>query len=113
MPGTAGAADHVANVRTLRTRPLLPDEAAIDVPARLDAAGAVAQPLPPVPPLARGLISAVAAYEELGIQAAIHGGRERVVRALLAHPLIGQIETAEARADRLIAENAEWLPWSR
>ena len=69
--------------------------------------------MPPVPPLASGLIAHVARYEELGVDAAVRGGRDRVVRALLAHPLVGQYETAQALADRLITENLEWLPWAR
>ena len=36
------------------------------------------------------------AYEDLALEAALHGGRDRVFKALLAHPLIGQYEYAEA-----------------
>lgn len=111
--GTAGPADHVVNVRNDGTLPFLPDEAVIEVRALVDADGARPRATPVVPPLARGLIAHVAAYEELGIDAAIHGGRDRVSRALLAHPLVGQIDLADGLADRLIAENASWLPWSR
>ena len=46
--------------------------------------------LPQLGPLERGLVAHVSAYEELALDAALHGGRERVFRALLAHPLIGQ-----------------------
>ena len=109
--GTAGPADHVVNIRNRGTLPFLRADAVIEVRAEVDATGARAQAMPTVPPLARGLIAHVAAYEELGIDAAIHGGRVRVVRALLAHPLVGQLELAEQLADRLIAENARWLPW--
>ena len=42
----------------------------------------------------------------------MHGGRDRVVHALLAHPLIGQWEPANALADRLIGENKAYLPWA-
>jgi len=111
--GTAGPADHVVNVRNDGTLPFLADEAVIEVRALVDADGARPRTTPTVPPLARGLIAHVAAYEELGIDAAIHGGRDRVTRALLAHPLVGQIELADGLADRLIAENGPWLPWSR
>ena len=111
--GTAGPADHVVNVRNGGTLPFLADDAVIEVRARVDADGAQPRPTPTVPPLARGLIAHVAAYEELGIAAAIHGGRDRVERALLGHPLVGQLEPAEALADRLIAENTRWLPWAR
>ena len=68
--------------------------------------------MPAPPPLASGLIAHVARYEQLGVEAALNGGRDRVVRALLAHPLVGQYATAQALADRLIAENKEWLQWA-
>jgi 6-phospho-beta-glucosidase len=54
----------------------------------------------------------VSAYEELAVDAALRGGRARVAAALLAHPLIGQYQLAEDMADRLIAENAEFLSWT-
>jgi len=61
----------------------------------------------------RGLISAVAGYERLALDAALHGGRERVVRAMLAHPLVGQFDKAERLTDLLLAGNSQFLPWAR
>jgi hypothetical protein len=52
----------------------------------------------------------VYAYEELALDAAIRGGRHRVYDALLAHPLVGQADQAECLTDRLLAENAKFLP---
>jgi 6-phospho-beta-glucosidase len=66
-----------------------------------------------VPPLAGGLIAHTAAYELLALDAARHGGHDRVARALLAHPLIGLLELAVALAGLLLAENASWLEPSR
>ena len=53
-----------------------------------------------------GLIAHVSAYEELAVDAALRGGRDRVAAALLAHPLVGQYDLAEQLTDRLLAENA-------
>ena len=64
------------------------------------------------PPLLRGLIAHVSAYEELALDAALQGGRSRVAAALLAHPLVGQYDLASRMADRLIAENAQFLSWA-
>ena len=110
--GTGAARDHVVNVRNRGTLPFLDDDAVIETRAAVGPDGIRAHAAPPVPPLASGLIAHVARYEELGIDAALHGGRDRVVRALLAHPLIGQYDTANILADRLITENREWLPWA-
>ena len=46
------------------------------------------------------------------MEAAVRGGRRRVLAALLAHPLIGQYDLAGQLADRLIAENLAYLPWA-
>ena len=102
----------VVNTTNGRTLPFLPADAVIEVPATIGSAGAVPVPTDPVEPLLRGLIAHVYAYEELALDAAIRGGRDRVYDALLAHPLVGQAEVAQCLTDRLIAENAHFLSWA-
>jgi 6-phospho-beta-glucosidase len=102
----------VVNVRNAGTFGFLPDDAVIEVPAVIGSAGPVPVPTAPLPPLLRGLVGHVSAYEELALDAALRGGRARVAEALLAHPLIGQHDLAEKMADRLIAENARFLSWA-
>jgi 6-phospho-beta-glucosidase len=46
------------------------------------------------------------------VAAARHGSRAAVRAALLAHPLVGQLELADGLADRLIAANRDYLPWA-
>lgn len=111
--GTGAVGDHVVNVRNGGILPFLDEKAVIEVRAEVAPDGIRPHPLPAVPPLVSGLVAHVARYEELAVDAALRGGRDRVVRALLAHPLVGQFAIAEALADRLIAENKEWLPWAR
>lgn len=105
-------ARHVANVRNHGTLPFLPDEAVIEVPSSVGRDGARALPVQPLTPLARSLVAHVSAYEELAVQAAVRGGRERVETALLAHPTVGQYDLAERLTDSLLAENAEFLSWA-
>jgi 6-phospho-beta-glucosidase len=102
----------VVNLRNNGTFGFLPDEAVIEVPAAIGSGGPVPVPAAPLPPLLRGLVGHVSAYEELAVAAALRGGRGRVAAALLAHPLIGQHDLAEKMADRLIAENARFLAWA-
>jgi 6-phospho-beta-glucosidase len=102
----------VVNVRNAGTLPFLADDAVIEAPARVGASGAVPLPTDPVGPLQRGLIAHVSAYEELAVDAALRGGRQRVEMAMLAHPLIGQIDLARKLTDLLLAENARYLPWA-
>jgi 6-phospho-beta-glucosidase len=102
----------VVNMRNNGTLPFLPDEAVIEGPAVIGSGGPAPVTAAPVPPLLRGLIAHVSAYEEIAVDAALHGGRDRVAAALLAHPLIGQFGPAHDMADRLIAENAGFLSWA-
>jgi 6-phospho-beta-glucosidase len=102
----------VVNTLNRRTLPFLPADAVVEVPAVIGRDGAVPVPVDPVQPLLRGLIAHVYAYEELALEAALHGGRQRVYDALLAHPLVGQADQAECLTDRLLAENAQYLPWA-
>jgi 6-phospho-beta-glucosidase len=102
----------VVNTVNGTTLPFLPADAVIEVPAVIGRDGAAPLPVGPVEPLLRGLIAHVYAYEELALDAAIRGGRDRVYDALLAHPLVGQADTAQCLTDRLIAENARYLPWA-
>jgi 6-phospho-beta-glucosidase len=103
----------VVNTVNGTTLPFLPADAVIEVPAAIGRDGAAPVPVDPVPPLLRGLIAHMSAYEELALDAAIRGGRDRVYDALLAHPLVGQADQAECLTDRLIAENVNFLPWAR
>jgi 6-phospho-beta-glucosidase len=107
-----GEAPQVVNVRNFGTLPFLADDAVIEVPATITAAGPAPVPVAPIEPLYRGLIAHVSAYEELALDAALRGGRSRVEAALLAHPLVGQYDAANAMADRLMAENAQFLSWA-
>ena len=103
----------VVNLRNSGTLPFLPDDAVIEAPATITAAGATAVPVAPVPPIYSGLISHTFSYEQLALEAAIHGGRARVFEALLAHPLIGQVDQAEKLTDLLLAANREHLSWAK
>lgn len=110
--GNGGSPYQVVNTVNNGTLPFLPDDAVIEVQATVDGAGAKPLAVPKLDPLYAGLIANVTAYEDLALQAALHGGRDRVFKALLAHPLVGQYTYAEALTDRLIAHNREHLAWA-
>jgi len=110
--GTSGDHRHVVNVRNRGTLDFLADDAVVEVPARVDTGSIVPLELPQLDPLYRGLVAHVSAYEDLALDAALHGGRERVFRALLAHPLVGQTRQAEQLTDLLLDANARYLPWA-
>ncbi|MER5914149.1 6-phospho-beta-glucosidase [Streptomyces sp. NPDC001982] len=108
----AGSPYQVVNTYNKGTLPFLPDDAVIEVQAAVGPKGAVPLPVAELDPLFEGLVANVTAYEDLALEAALRGGRDRVFKALLAHPLIGQYEYAEALTDRLIAHNREHLAWA-
>ncbi|MFG3180850.1 6-phospho-beta-glucosidase [Streptomyces nigra] len=108
----AGSPFQVVNTLNRGTLPFLPDDAVIEVQAAVGRDGAAPLPVPHVDPLYAGLMAQVTAYEDLALGAALHGGRDRVFRALLAHPLVGQFEYAEKLTDELIAHNREHLAWA-
>jgi 6-phospho-beta-glucosidase len=110
--GSAGEGRHVINLRNDGVLPFLADDAVVEVPAIVAPGGVRPAPLPELAGLERGLVAHVSAYEELALQAALHGGRERVFRALLAHPLVAQAELADDLTDRLLAANKDFLPWA-
>ncbi|ANW20180.1 6-phospho-beta-glucosidase [Streptomyces clavuligerus] len=110
--GGGGSPYQVVNTRNGGTLPFLPDDAVIEVQAAVGNAGAAPLPVERVDPLFAGLIAQVTAYEDLALEAALKGGRERVFAALLSHPLIGQYEYAEALTDQLVAHNREHLAWA-
>ncbi|MFI8187441.1 6-phospho-beta-glucosidase [Streptomyces sp. NPDC085946] len=110
--GGAGTPNQVVNTYNRGTLPFLPDDAVIEVQAAVGPQGAVPLAVAPPDPLLAGLTAHVTAYEDLALRAALHGGRDRVFAALLAHPLVGQYAYADALADRLIAHNREYLAWA-
>ncbi|MGV9591728.1 6-phospho-beta-glucosidase [Streptomyces tendae] len=110
--GGAGSPYQVVNTYNRGTLPFLPDDAVIEVPAAVGGKGASPLPVADVDPLYAGLMANVTAYEDLALDAALRGGRGRVFRALLAHPLVGQYAYAEQLTDRLIAHNREHLAWA-
>ena len=103
---------HVVNLRNNGALPFLADDAVVEVAAHVDPGGLTVVDVPALDPVQRGLVAHVSAYEELALDAALHGGRERVFRALLSHPLIGQVDVAETLADRMIEVNREFLSWA-
>lgn len=106
------AVPRVVNLRNDGVLPFLPDDHVIEVPARYVDGRFVAEEVAPLPDDFAGLVAAVAGYERLALDAAVHGGRDRVLRAMRAHPLVLQHERAERLTELLLAENARFLEWA-
>lgn len=81
----------------------LPDDVAVETLCRVDAKGATALPVGEIPLAYRGLIQAVKAHETLTVQAAVTRSRDTALQALLAHPLVGDLDVAEPMLDELLS----------
>jgi 6-phospho-beta-glucosidase len=100
----------VVDVRNNGTLAGLADDDVVEAPARIEADGPAPLPQPPLAPELLGLVQHVAAYERLAAKAAVTGDRELVYKALLAHPLVGQVPQVEQLAEELLVAGREHLP---
>lgn len=96
-------ARHYVNIRNGSTFTALPPDAVVEVPARVGHRGASACDVAPLAPEVLSLVQPVTAYEELTLEAARTGLRDPAVRALVAHPLVREIDLAESYVDALLA----------
>jgi 6-phospho-beta-glucosidase len=97
---------HVVDMRNGTTLAGLAPDDVVEVPARVGAAGPEPLPQEPLAPELLGLVQHVAAYERLTVEAATT--RDPVVarKALLAHPLIGQVAMVDELAETLLEAEA-------
>ncbi|WP_209969549.1 6-phospho-beta-glucosidase [Paenibacillus eucommiae] len=99
------------NVRNNGIISFLPDEVSIEVNAVIDADGAHPLQLTRTPGAhIRGMLQVVKAYEELTVEAAVHGDYDTALQALTIHPLVGTAAAAKAILDDILTENRSYLP---
>jgi len=92
---------HIVNVKNDGAIACLDDDCVVEVPARVDAAGAHPLKVEAPPPEIRGLLQHVKAYEELAVEAALTRSRRLAVLALATHPLIADAELADILVDEI------------
>ena len=100
----------VVDVRNDGALPELPDDAVVEIPAKVGAEGARAERLEPLQPEMLGLVQQVKAYERLTVKAAMDGDREAALKALLANPLVARFNVARPLLDALLEANRSQLP---
>jgi 6-phospho-beta-glucosidase len=110
---TGNGDTQVVDIRNEGTISGLAEDDVVELPARIEAHGPVPLPQAPLAPELLGLVQHVAAYERLAVTAALTGDRVLVHKALLAHPLIGQVPQADELVEALLANGAEHLPQFR
>jgi len=95
---------HEVDLRNDGTLAGLADDDVVEVPARVGRDGPEPLPQEPLAPELLGLVQHVSAYERLTVRAALSREPVDARKALLAHPLIGQVELVDGLLDRLAAE---------
>ena len=107
----AGTGDvQVVNVRNDGAIPDLPDDAVVEVSARVDRDGAHPIAVDALAPEMAGLVQHAKAYERLAIEAAVTGDRGVALQALMANPLVGDYDVARPLLEALLEASAERLP---
>lgn len=99
------------NVRNNGIISCLTDDVSVEVNCVIGAMGA--QPVQiqtPITPKIRGLLQVVKAYEELTVEAAVHGDYNAALQALTIHPLVGSVNIAKPLLDDILLSNKEYLP---
>jgi 6-phospho-beta-glucosidase len=102
--------EQVVDIRNDGALSELPDDAVVEIPAKVGVDGARADKLAPLAPEMLGLVQQVKAYERLTVKAAVEGDRDSALKALLANPLIGQYKIARPLLDALLEANRLHLP---
>lgn len=100
----------VVDIRNDGAVPGLAASDVVEVPARIDRAGAHPLALTPLPSDLLDLVSRVKTYERLTVQAATSGDRIVAQAALAANPLAGGPELASRLLDAIMEANRSWLP---
>ncbi|WP_176710040.1 6-phospho-beta-glucosidase [Streptomyces sp. Wb2n-11] len=89
----------ILNVRNRGTLPLLDDAAVVEVPCRVDAAGAHPLAVSPLTGHEAGLVAAVKAVERCVLQAGESGSARAAVKAFALHPLVDSVTVARRLLD--------------
>jgi 6-phospho-beta-glucosidase len=101
---------HIVNTPHRGAVPGWPADWVLELPARISRAGVEPLPAEPLPPVCFGLLAAVKSYELLTVEAAVHGDRNALYQALLAHPLGPAAEQIPTVLDDLLETNRRFLP---
>lgn len=88
----------------------LPDDAVVEINCVIDAQGAHPLAFGALPPLMNGLTQQVKDYERLTIEAAVKGDKQQALLALVANPLVGDVNEAQTILDEVLSINQAWLP---
>jgi 6-phospho-beta-glucosidase len=98
------------NVRNNGAIADLPDHVAVEVSSVITRSGARPLNMGHLPLPARGLVLVVKAYEEMTVEAGVHGDYGTALQALVLNPLVPSAAVAQRLLDDIIRANITYLP---
>jgi 6-phospho-beta-glucosidase len=101
---------HVVASKNNGAIPFMDDNDVVEVLCRLGSNGIEPQKVTVYNEYIKGLMRAVKAYEKLSVKAALEGGRDTALEALMAHPLVGDVAKALPMLEEMLEANRDYLP---
>ena len=100
------------NIANTGQCPDLPNDVVVESMCTIDAKGVRGRDRAVVPPLIADTLRRVSLSQELTVEAAVSGSRDRVVDAMLVDPLAGRIDyqALQRMADEMLTATSKWLP---
>ena len=104
--------DYPVNIAEHGAVPGPPDDVVVESMCTVDASGVRGRDRAVLPPVLADTVRRVSLSQELTVEAAVTGDRDRVVDAMLIDPLAGRIDYRELQrmADEMITATSKWLP---
>ncbi|MBA4387718.1 MAG: 6-phospho-beta-glucosidase [Verrucomicrobia bacterium] len=100
----------IVNVQNNGTIEHIEDAATVEVTCRISRKGAVPMFKGKLPPQCRGMLQAIKAFDELAVEAGVHGDLEAALHALIVHPLGPTAGYASRVLKDMLRINARYLP---
>jgi alpha-galactosidase len=88
----------------------LPRDVVVETHARVDGRGVHPEPSGPVPQPLGGWMQTIVDEQELAVEAALRGDRDKVVQAMIVSPMLADKDAAGELTDKLLAANRQYLP---
>jgi alpha-galactosidase len=100
------------NIANMGQCPDLPNGVVVESMCTVDARGVRGRDRAVLPSLLADTVRRVSLSQELTVEAAVTGDRDRVVDAMLVDPLAGRIDyqAVQNMADDMITATSKWLP---
>lgn len=88
----------------------LPYDSAVEVSCLITKDGPMPLAMGELPVAIRGLVSTIKSFEQVGVEAAVEGSREKAVLALTINPLVASDTLAVTLVDEMIEAHKAYLP---